>query len=105
MLVTIQLPDELMIAGALGVEIRDSAEIAETGLDSGAIVAPPTNLRAGFHHSAEYWKSMRADRRSRRNYLERELGACKRSCNHARIGQRQSVQGGQFEMNSRRPHP
>ena len=66
-LMTIQLPDELVISHAGGIEIWNCAEIIGTGLDSTLVVAAPTNLRARVQDLAEDWKSVTS------NLTRREL--------------------------------
>jgi hypothetical protein len=58
MLVAIQLPDHLVVAGSPDVEIRDSSEIARAGFDAAYVVAPPGNLRAGVDGCAKDGESV-----------------------------------------------
>src|SRR5260370_33756066 len=61
MLMTIQLPNELVIADQAGVEIRDAAEIVGAGFLAAHIVAAPVDLRSGIDRQAEKRKAMAAN--------------------------------------------
>src|SRR6266478_6221380 len=61
MLMTIELPDHLVIAYARAIEIRDEAEIAPAGGDAGSIIAPPVDIGTSFERGIKERKTMPQD--------------------------------------------
>jgi hypothetical protein len=53
MLMPVQLPNELVIADAGRVQIRNCTEILEASLNSTDVIAPPTSLRSRVNGPAE----------------------------------------------------
>src|SRR5260370_28226720 len=61
MLMTIQLPNDLVVDYRVGVEIRDGSEIVGAGFLAAHIVAAPVDLRSGIERQAEKRKAMAAN--------------------------------------------
>jgi hypothetical protein len=53
MLVTIQLPNHLVVAGTARVEIGNSPKVTETRFNSAKVIAPPRDLGPGVDSEAK----------------------------------------------------
>src|SRR5436190_1293176 len=58
MLVPVQLPDDLVIAGARGVEIRNAAEVDGGSFPAAHIIAAPLNLRTRLDRDSQDREAM-----------------------------------------------
>ena len=52
-LMPIDLPDDLVVARARGIEVRNAAEVGGSGLDAAGVIAPPADVPPGLYVEAE----------------------------------------------------
>src|SRR5438477_10988893 len=75
MLLTVQLPNNLVITGTGRIEIRDAAEKVEARFDSVYVIAPPSNIRAGPDLKSQDRELMPPDLIRDFDYIPRECSA------------------------------
>ena len=88
-LMTVQFPNDFVIAGARSVQEGDAAEIDQTGINTARVIAPPVDLGAGIHDLSEDRESMRPNFLGEFGDLSRKTAPLQRFGAFARIGKRQ----------------
>ena len=88
-LMTIQFPNDFVIAGARRIQEGDAPEIDQTGLDTAPVIAPPLDLRPGINHGSEDWKPMGSNFGGEGCHFSRKTAPLQRLGAFARIGKRQ----------------
>src|ERR1700678_1662250 len=60
-LMTVQFPNQLVVAGAGSVKVRNAAKITQIGFDAARVIAPPMDVGPGVDSHREDWKLVALD--------------------------------------------
>src|SRR5713101_4380982 len=89
MLMTIQLPDHLVVARAAGIQIRNPPKVTEPGFNSTQMIATPGHLRSGVNRQAKNREVMPPDLFGQAQNFPLEYTAPERSNHFGRGRQRE----------------